>query len=645
LSKITDSAQFFEPIKIKERSIARNLTLSLFLLIIIVEGILLTFIYVKQAHLLLQELENKAADYGEYLSEILPVPIWDYDDEQIEKIGNGFANNNLVDELHIYNLEHRPLFQYKNSNRSKARIKRSISIIHKGKPIGSAELYLSLDAYKENLAWLRNSIVLVLVASLIVILITTGLLLRYFMRNPIIILQKGLDRVTKGDYTYAFGDVHHQELSGIAKRIKEMARIIQKRELSLHDMNRELKQEISIRKKEAAEKLRLERRLQKAYKMEALGTLAGGVAHDLNNILSGIVSYPELLLLDVSPDSSLRKPLLTIKQSGEKAAEIVQDLLTLARRGVAVTEVVNLNHTISEYSKSPEYEKLRLFHPNARIEISLCADLLNILGSPVHLTKTVMNLISNAVEAIIDSGKVIISTRNQYVDKPEKGHGAIKEDDYVVLNVTDDGIGISAEDMERIFEPFYTKKVMGRSGTGLGMAVVWGAVNDHKGYIDVQSKKGKGSSFTLYFPVTRKKITKDISILPIEEYMGKGESILVVDDVEEQREISTGILRKLRYNVITVSSGEEAVAYMKNNWADLIVLDMVMSPGINGRETYERIIEFHPKQKAIIASGFSETDDVKAVQNLGAGRYIKKPYTLEKIGVAVRDELKNLPKR
>ncbi|MGD8980800.1 MAG: transporter substrate-binding domain-containing protein [Desulfobacterales bacterium] len=388
------------------------------------------------------------------------------------------------------------------------------------------------------------------------------------------------------------------------------------------------------------EEKRLKKRLMQSQRMEAVGTLAGGVAHDLNNILSGLVSYPELLLMDIPKDSPLREPLLTIKDSGQKATIIVQDLLTLARRGVAVTEVVNLNDIVNDYLKSPEHEKLKSFHPGTEFEINLTPDLLNILGSPVHLSKTIMNLISNAAEAIPDDGTITISTSNQYLDKPVRGYEDVKEGDYVVLSVVDSGVGMPEEDLARIFEPFYTKKVMGRSGTGLGMAVVWGTVKDHNGYIDVQSKEGEGTSFTLYFSVTRKKRTKDKSSLPIKEYMGKGESVLVVDDVEEQRIIATGMLKKLGYSVTTVSSGEEAVAYMKNNSADLIVLDMIMDPGINGRETYQRIINLHPNQKAVIASGFSETGDVKAAQELGAGQYIKKPYTLEKIGIAIRDELK-----
>ena len=316
--------------------------------------------------------------------------------------------------------------------------------------------------------------------------------------------------------------------------------------------------------------------------MEAIGTLAGGVAHDLNNILSGIVSYPELLLMHLPEDSLLRKPISTIKKSGEKAASIVNDLLTLARRGVVVTEVVNLNDVVSEYLRSPEYEKLKSYHPAYRVETNFEKDLLNILGSPVHLSKTVMNLVSNAAEAMPEEGEIFISTENRYLDSPLKAYDNIKEGDYVVLTVSDTGEGISSQDLKRIFEPFYTKKVMGRSGTGLGMAVVWGTVKDHKGYIDIETTEGKGTTFTLYFPVTRKKPAEDESILSIEEYKGKGESVLVVDDVEEQRTIASDLLKELGYSVTTVSSGEEAVDYMKNHSPDLLILDMIMDPGIDG---------------------------------------------------------------
>ena len=397
--------------------------------------------------------------------------------------------------------------------------------------------------------------------------------------------------------------------------------------------------DITELKRAELDKRNLEAQLQRAQKMEALGTLAGGVAHDLNNILSGIVSYPELLLMDIPQHSPLRKPILTIQKAGERAAAIVQDLLTLARRGVVTTKVINLNSIISEYLKSPEFENLKVYHPNVHIKTDFETDLLNILGSPVHLTKTIMNLVTNAAEAISDTGEIILTTKNQYIDKSLTSYDKIKQGDYVILNVRDTGVGIPAEDLERIFEPFYTKKVMGKSGTGLGMAVVWGTVKDHKGYIDVKSAPRKGTEFTLYFPVVRQELTRDDPLLSIEDIMAKGESILVVDDVEDQRKIASEMLMKLGYSVVSVSSGEEAVDYMKNHSADLLVLDMIMEPGIDGLDTYKTILEIHPNQKAIIASGYSETDRVKEAQRLGATAYVRKPYLLDKIGKVVRDEL------
>jgi len=390
--------------------------------------------------------------------------------------------------------------------------------------------------------------------------------------------------------------------------------------------------------RDISEKQKLEAHLQKAQKMEAIGMLAGGVAHDLNNILGGLVSYPELLLLQLPDDSPLRKSILTIQRSGEKAAAVVQDLLTLARRGVVVTEVVNLNVVVDEYLKSPEHEKLQSYHLGVHIKTHLEKESLNILGSSTHLSKTVMNLVSNAAEAMSEGGALTVSTENRYIDRPVRGYDDIKEGDYVVLTVSDTGTGISPDDMEKIFEPFYTKKKMGRSGTGLGMAVVWGTVKDHNGYIDVQSTEGKGTTFTLYFPVTRKSVEEKFEI-SLKDYMGKGEAILVVDDVEEQRKIASGMLEELGYSVVSVSSGEEAVEYLKTHKVDLLVLDMIMDPGMDGLGTYRKILEIHPGQKAIISSGFSETGRAKELQGLGAGAYIKKPFLLEKIGVAVKKEL------
>jgi len=385
----------------------------------------------------------------------------------------------------------------------------------------------------------------------------------------------------------------------------------------------------------------LERQLQQSQKMEAIGLLAGGVAHDLNNVLSGIVSYPDLLLLDLEENSPLREPILTIQNSGRKATEIVQDLLTLARRGVENKNVINLNQIVSEYLRSPEYKKLETHHANVAVKRDLAGDLFNIVGAKTQLVKVVMNLISNAAEAQPSGGEILLSTYNQYVDTPINGYEEIPEGDYAVLAIQDAGFGISAQDLHKIFEPFYSKKVMGRSGTGLGMAVVWGATHDHQGLIDITSTEGVGTTFTLYFPVTHRHQVREQRQIPIEEYLGEEETILIVDDVAEQREIAANILSKLNYGVKTVPSGEDAVAYLETHDVDLLILDMIMEPGMDGLETYKTILESKPTQKAIIASGYSETDRVKEVQRIGAGQYIKKPYTLEKIGIAVKKELQS----
>ncbi|HPI92014.1 MAG TPA: response regulator [Deltaproteobacteria bacterium] len=387
------------------------------------------------------------------------------------------------------------------------------------------------------------------------------------------------------------------------------------------------------------EKEMLQDQLQKAQKMEAIGVLAGGVAHDLNNILSGLVSFPDLLLMEIPEDSPMKKPLLTIKRSGEKAASIVQDLLTMARRGVCMSEVTNLNQVVREYLESPDHGRIMSVNKRVSLEISLDPDLKNIMGSPTQLCKSIMNLVANAVESIPGSGTVRIATWNRVAQGLQAGSGAMQEGGYAVFSIADTGVGMTEKDKQHIFEPFYTKKAMGRGGTGLGMAVVWGTVKDHQGSLEIQSEAGKGSMFTLMFPVTGEEKPREEAPASLKDFCGRGEMILVVDDVKEQREIAAGILARLGYRVETVSSGEDAVEFVRGRGVDLLVLDMIMNPGIDGLETYRRILEINPEQKAVIASGYSETDRVKEALKIGAGAYIRKPYHLQKIGIAIRDAL------
>ena len=300
---------------------------------------------------------------------------------------------------------------------------------------------------------------------------------------------------------------------------------------------------------------------------------------------------------------------------------------------------LNLNSIVNEYLKSPEFQKLQHYHPDVTVNTNLDTSIFNINGSSIHIRKVIMNLVSNASEAIDGIGHVTISSTNCYLDRPLKAYDDVRIGEYAMLSISDDGTGISSEDLDRIFEPFYSKKVMGRSGTGLGLAVVWNVIKEHEGYINVISNEN-GTTFNLYFPITREEIPdKDLEI-PIDDLKGNGEKILIVDDMENQREIVSILLEKLGYEAYSVTSGEEAIEYLKSNTVDLVMLDMIMDPGINGRETYERVIKIHPDQKAIIMSGFAETEEVEIVQKLGAHQFLKKPLTLQKIGLALKEEFK-----
>lgn len=409
---------------------------------------------------------------------------------------------------------------------------------------------------------------------------------------------------------------HHQE---------NLEDIIRKRGL-------ELEREVNERKA-------VEEKLHRAEKMEMIGTLAGGVAHDLNNILSGIVSYPDLLLRQVGENSPLSRPLKTIKESGQKASAVVQDLLTLARRGVTVKEVVDLNQVIKDYLSSPEFRRLGTDYPDVSVHTHLAEDLLPVSGSSVHLEKTVMNLVVNGVEAMARGGEMQIITNNTYVEDPIEQYDVVPEGDYAVMIFRDEGHGIKQEEIDKIFEPFYTSKKMGKSGTGLGMAVVWGTVKDHNGFITCESSTAVGTVFTLYLPVTSHVVPKYLETVPLESLQGNNETILVVDDVYEQREIASAILSELGYDVASVSSGEEAIIVTKERKFDLLILDMILEDGIDGFDTFRAIRVIHPDQKAIITSGYSETERITEALKLGAGQYVKKPYMMYKIGLAVQSEL------
>jgi CheY-like chemotaxis protein len=296
---------------------------------------------------------------------------------------------------------------------------------------------------------------------------------------------------------------------------------------------------------------------------------------------------------------------------------------------------------VREHLQSPEFITLQKNYPKVSVEVRLAPDLLNLSGSPVHLEKAIMNLLINSFEAIEQEGTVLLETENRYVDTPIKGYDTTIPGKYVVLTISDSGVGIPQEKLQKIFEPFYTSKVMGRSGTGLGMTVVWSTVKDHGGYLDVKSSPGSGTTITVFLPALQDEADHlpKLQFLPEIARQGNGEMMLLVDDDSEQRLLGNSILTALGYTTAEVSSGEKAIDFLKDNAVDLVLLDMIMEPGLDGLDTYKRILEIRPQQKVIIVSGYSETERIKKAIELGVRSYIMKPYTLEGLAATIHREL------
>ena len=387
--------------------------------------------------------------------------------------------------------------------------------------------------------------------------------------------------------------------------------------------------------------LKLQQKLADAKRMESLGLMAGSVAHDLNNIMAGLVTYPELLLMDLPRDFKYREEIELIRDAGKRAAAVVNDLLTVARGSTTRKETQSFNVLVSQYLDSVECRELKKRFPGLTIDSDLDPRLLNTSCSAIHIAKSIMNLVNNAAEAIGEQGEITIRTRNCYVESCLHGYEIIEPGEYVIIEVADDGPGIPDRDLPHIFEPFYSKKAMGRSGTGLGLAVVWNTVHDHGGYIDVTSGQ-RGTMFRLYFPVSRqddRPLTAPAAAAGRTLPRGQGEKVLVVDDQKSQREIARRLLSRLGFQVDTVESGEQAVEYVREKPVDLVMLDMIMDPGINGCETYQQLTRVRPGLKAILISGYSENEQIEQARKLGISQFIKKPYSLKDLSQALSLEI------
>ena len=381
----------------------------------------------------------------------------------------------------------------------------------------------------------------------------------------------------------------------------------------------------------------LQHRLARSQRMESLGMLAGGVAHDLNNILSPLVAYPDMIMESIEPNNPARRLILQMQNSAIRASTIIQDLLALARRGNFSPEPVDLNRLVFNYIQTADFHVLKNRFERVVFSSRLAPDLPVIEASANYINQIVMNLAINAFEAIVGEGRVTITTDAITV---EDGHGVydiIPPGSYVRLMVADTGIGMNAKEIEHIFEPFYTRKKSGKSGTGLGLTVVYGSVKDCKGYIDVVSTPGRGTEFIIYFPASHKPLPV---VAPVKKEDIRGHArVLVVDDIPEQRTLAKHLLNHLGYQVESAGNGREALDFLRTTPVDVVLLDMILGDDLDGLDTYLAIREIRANQKCIIVSGFSENDRVQMAIEQGVVGYVQKPYTLDVLGRMIREAL------
>jgi PAS domain S-box-containing protein len=371
--------------------------------------------------------------------------------------------------------------------------------------------------------------------------------------------------------------------------------------------------------------------LARARRLETAGQLAGQIAHDFNNLLSPMAVYPEMARSNLEPDSPVHRMLDIMENCANQMADINQQLLTLSRRGHYKIEPLDLNQIVDETLVTCNLPAATALQKN------LDSDLLPFRGGKAQVQRVLVNLLSNANEAIDGVGEIRVETENIYLDYPLSRYSLIKKGEYIRLQVTDNGSGIPAEAIDRIFDPFFsTKSADKHRGTGLGLSVVHSVMEDHDGYIDLESVLGHGTTISLYFPIFRGEATS--AETPDEIPHGSGQHVLVVDDDPIQRQVAGDALTQLGYKVTTAVSGEEAVVLTLEEDYDVVILDMVMD-GIDGVETLRRIQVTRPEQIAVMLSGFAANDRVEEAMALGAKDFLAKPVRIPILAGALRKAL------
>ena len=385
---------------------------------------------------------------------------------------------------------------------------------------------------------------------------------------------------------------------------------------------------------ETSRRIELQDRLARSERMQSIGVLAGGIAHDLNNILGPLVAVPELIMKQIDSASPLQRDLSLIESSALQAADVIEDLMVLARRGRPENRMIGLADVLREFERGASLPALRASFP--RVSIRCVADTsASILASASSLGRVLLNLTRNGCESIPIAGRVDIFATSETVASQIHGYETIAPGDYGVLRVRDSGSGIHKDDLGRVFEPFFSRKAKGkRSGTGLGLAIVYGLVKDAGGFVDIKTSAA-GTCFSLYFPNLIHSARSNFGACCDRE-----QSVLVVDDNPQQREMARRILREDGYEVMEAATSESALAVLARRRPSVVLLDMVLGP-TDGIDLYRQMQQMAPGLNCVLISGFSQPGRVDEGLALGAHSFVRKPFSASDLQARVRSAIES----
>ena len=394
---------------------------------------------------------------------------------------------------------------------------------------------------------------------------------------------------------------------------------------------------IIMREQAEEEKEKIQAQLLQVQKMEAIGTLAGGVAHDFNNLLTAIQGHTELAMMRLNEDEPVYRDLKEVKRASVRAANLTRQLLLFSRRQPMEMTPLNLNETVEDMMKMVR----RLIGEDIAVTTSMEEDLWTIKADPVNIEQVIMNLVVNARDAMPEGGEIVLRTENVHLDEDDcKAIIDARPGNFVCLSIADTGIGMDKETIERIFEPFFSTKGPGK-GTGLGLSVVYGIIKQHEGWINVYSEPGQGATFRIYLPaVSVKPDTVDEQRVSLAEFQGRGERILLVEDDGAIRELSARILRENGYVPFSAANAEEALEIFERENRDFaLVFSDIVLPDKGGLQLVDELLSHKPDLRVLLSSGYSnEKSQWQAVRESGF-RFLQKPYDLPDFLRAIREVL------